>query len=80
MFSFFPSANKASIKLKKSLAQRCGMKKHNYMDGNSTQVTIAKNEKRGKAHDTFPKLCVLIARDAFATFFIRFPNIFLDFS
>ena len=49
MFSFFPSANKASIKLKKFLAQRYGMKKHNYMDGNSTQVTIAKNEKKRKS-------------------------------
>ena len=74
MFSFSPSANKASIKLKKSLAHRCGMKKHNYMDGNSTQVTIATNEKRGNDRDAFPTLSVLIGRDTFGIRHI-FPKI-----
>ena len=52
MFSFFPSANKASIKLKKSLAQgdsKMWYEKNNYMDENSTWSQIQINEKKRKS-------------------------------
>ena len=83
MFSFFPSANKASIKLKKSLAQIDSKmwyeKTYLYGWKQYTSHNCKKMKKREKARDAFPTLGVIITCGAFVTFFMIFLYIFMDF-